>query len=190
MAEVNEEIVRRFFELSGFLVRANFGFKLPKKGSPDSDIDLLIYHPKHEHTPPGKVILEDAKDLVGIKCAAVEIKGWHENTFTIGLIKQNNFNFTGKPATEAVHEAFGEEPFAKILVVSEFSKVPKNRGLAADMLKKDKGVDHVIEFPTILQHIANEVKSNKNYRESEVLQVVRLLKRYKMLSEKLLGKDK
>jgi hypothetical protein len=181
MAEVNEEIVRRFFELSGFLVRANVRYKVPKKGSPDSDIDLLIYNPKQrEHSPPRKVVLE-AEDLNGIKCAAIEIKGWHENTFTIGLIEGNDFNFAGEAATKAVQKAFGEGPFARILVVSELTKVPKNRDRVALALKT-KGVDHVIEFPTILRHLANVVKPNENYRESEVLQVVRLLKRYNMLS--------
>jgi hypothetical protein len=39
-------------------------------------------------------------------------------------------------------------------------------------------VDHVLEFPTILNFLIAHVEVNLNYVESETLQLLRLLKRY------------
>jgi len=40
------------------------------------------------------------------------------------------------------------------------------------------GIDHIIEFETIINDIYKKVKENKNYN-SEILQTMRLLKIYK-----------
>ncbi|MCG2768292.1 MAG: hypothetical protein ABIK79_12870 [Chloroflexota bacterium] len=76
MPDINETIVRHFFELTGFLVRTNVKYKLTKaKGSGDSDIDLVVYNldPHKDHPPHDFVLARD--DVPGIERAIVEVKG-------------------------------------------------------------------------------------------------------------------
>ncbi len=60
MSDYNEEIVRRFYEQQGYLVRSNTPYRVAVGGGAGwSEIDLIIWHPKTDHA------------------AAVEVKGWH-----------------------------------------------------------------------------------------------------------------
>ena len=65
MSNVNEEIVRLYYEIKGYMVHQNLKYTIHKeKSSGESDIDLAIYNPKTH-----------------VK-AIVEVKGWHTETFS------------------------------------------------------------------------------------------------------------
>jgi hypothetical protein len=48
---------------------------------------------------------------------------------------------------------------------------------------KSKGVDGVISFRGILQELIAGVKTNRNYQKSDLLQILRLLKNYELLTQ-------
>jgi len=184
MAEVNEEIVRVFFETCGFMVRTNVRYQAPGRMRIDSDVDLVVHNvnPQREH-PPDNFVLT-VEELKGVEYASVEVKGWHTENFNPSLIRaakdKGLFNFVCEEAIDAVTEALNTARFSKILVVSRLSPGEPYRSRAVRLLKQ-YGVDHLIEFATILNHIVAHTLPNKDYREWEMLQTVRLLKTYGLL---------
>ena len=181
MPDINETVVRHFFEMNGFLVRTNVKYWVSgERGGGDSDIDLVVYNlnPDKLNPPQGFVLAVD--DLAGIRQAIVETKGWHTESFTEGLIKNTPriFNFVRPEAIAAARDTvLYDADFRRILVVSRLSRTQDNRKAAIQLLK-DGDIDHVIEFSTIVRFIVNQVEANKNYPDSEILQTIRLLKVY------------
>ena len=131
MPDINETVVRLFFELNGFLVRTNVKYWVSgERGGGDSDIDLVIYNlnPDRLH-PPSDFVLK-LGDLAGIRRAIVETKGWHTENFTEGLIKNTPriFNFVRPEAIEMASEGIFLDAYSsRILVVSRLSPVQENR---------------------------------------------------------------
>jgi hypothetical protein len=72
-----------------------------------------------------------------------------------------------------------------VLVISEASVIEPLWLKTEEMLRQN-GVDHIIEFPTILGFLISYVEVNINYVESETLQLLRLLKRYGMVKSQQL----
>lgn len=127
MAELNEEIVRRYFELQGWFVRTNVRYTFVKGG--DSDLDLVMFHP-----------------LTGMG-AVVEVKGWHTENITAGHLAAwpSLFNFTGPAARKAAMQLLGSAPYQQVLVVGRLGIVqPGRAGLCPGTRRADTGVpnDH------------------------------------------------
>lgn len=177
MADVNEEVVRLFFEDLGFFVRSNVEYKVTGAtgGSGNSDLDLLVTN---------RATTGDAKD-VGFELtasttqlilnASVEVKGWHGQSFSPSTIRAWNriFHFTRPAAIKTAADVLGTSEFRKILVLSRFPKQSKKRTQSVQMLR-DGGIDHVLEFGVVMTHLRSVVKENRNY-SSEVLQTLRLV---------------
>ena len=72
--------------------------------------------------------------------------------------------------------------FLKILVAPSLPSSKKLRRESVNYLRS-KGVDGVIEFPTVLSAVIDSVEKNRNYQRSDVLQLVRVLKAHGMLRE-------
>lgn len=162
MTDVNEEIVAKYYEMNGYLVHRNLPYPVSKKFSPDSDIDLLIYN-------------SNTNDK-----AIIEVKGWHTETFTLKSYFKNVkrlYNFVRPESLSRAEMFFGDDDFRKIIVVP---KLPKKEEKVKEIKEflKTKNIDEVLDFEPILKYIYNNVNINKNYRDSEVLQTVRLLKKY------------
>jgi hypothetical protein len=65
--------------------------------------------------------------------------------------------------------------------LSRLSPVHANREAAIALLKEG-GIDHVIEFDTIMRFTVDQVEARKNYPDSEILQTIRLLKVYGVIN--------
>jgi len=184
MPDINETIVRHFFELNGFLVRTNIKYWFSgEKGGGESDVDLVVYNLNPDKLNPPQRFVLTMKELPGLRRAIVETKGWHTESFTKGLVRNTPriFNFVRPEAIAAVRDTvFYDADFRRILVVSRLSRVPDNRKAVIQLLG-DGGIDHVIEFSTIVRFIVKQVQANKNYPDSEILQTIRLLKVYGLL---------
>jgi len=169
MSDINEEIVRLYFELEGYMVHSNLKYMIHKKSSGESDIDLAIM----KEDPPDKAI--------------VEVKGWHTSTFSLSFFKTENkkdirsrlFHFIRPEALAAANKYFKSNKYRKILVVPKISENNRDEILR---VCKDKGVD-LLEFKNILPLIIDKTKINKNYRDSEFQQAVRLMKAYGFVRE-------
>lgn len=181
MSDVNEEFARVFFEKNDFLVRTNLPYYIKKEGKTnggDSDIDLLILHLKPIKPKPVSKFILNVDDLKCIDFAIVESKGWHTETFTESKIKSNPriFNFVRKEAIKEAEIFFNRSDFKKILVCS---KLPVNEKAKEKSIKllQSNGIDHIIEFSTIVKNLWNQDNENKSY-DSEILQTIRLVKMY------------
>lgn len=180
MADVNEEIARLFFENRDFLVRTNVKYwvKGEKGIGGDSDVDLVAVNLHPDRINPPKNFILKTDDLKGIEYAAIEVKGWHTEAFTPSLIKTapRIFNFIRPEADKKIKEVIQTAHYKKILVIPTLTKNEEKRKEAIKMLSQ-KGIDHIIEFETIIDDIYERVEQNKNYN-SEALQTMRLLKIY------------
>lgn len=169
MVDVNEEIVRKYFELKGYFVQVDVPYLKPKektgkKSSGYGDIDLIITNPK-----------------TGDR-AIVGVSGWHRERVTVSYMEGWDgriLDFVGRLALEKAAEVLGTKDFRKILVVSRL-------GVRKDSRKKvvekahNMGVTEIIEFPTILKELISMIEKGPSY-DSEVLQTLRLLKIYKFI---------
>jgi hypothetical protein len=185
MPDINETIVRHFFELNDFLVRTNVKYWYgSERGGGDSDIDLVVYNlsPDKLHPPTSFVLTVD--EVPGLRQAIVETKGWHTESFTEGLIRNTPelFNFVRPEAIATARDkVFHDADFRRVLVLSRLSPVHANREAAIALLKEG-GIDHVIEFDTIMRFTVDQVEARKNYPDSEILQTIRLLKVYGVIN--------
>ena len=180
MADINEEFSRLFFEQCNFLVRTNVKYYIREEGNVggDSDIDLVVYNlnPDRQHPPMNFVLQVD--DLKGIEYASVETKGWHETRMTPAWINGSPriFNFIRQEAIAKATEVLNTTHFKKILIISSLP-VTANAIEQSIQLLRDGGIDHVIEFKTIVNKLWQEIEENKNY-DSAILQTMRLTKKY------------
>ena len=169
MVDVNEEIVRKYFELQGYFVQADVPYFKPKektgkKSSGYGDIDLIVTNPK-----------------TGDR-AIVGVSGWHRERITPSYVEGwggRIFDFVGRLALEKAAEVLGTREFRKILVVSRLGARKDSREKFVEKARK-MGVDEVIEFPKILEELIGMIERGPSY-DSEVLQTLRLLKVYKFL---------
>lgn len=179
MSDVNEEFSRLFFEKCDFLVRTNVKYYvIDGRVGGDSDIDLVVYNlkPDRQH-PPTNFILQ-ADDLKGIEYAIVETKGWHTTRLTPSWINQTPriFNFVRQEAIECATKLLNTASFRKILIISTLPISDEAREESIRLFK-DGGIDHIIEFKTIVNKLWQIIEENKNY-DSEILQTMRLVKKY------------
>ncbi len=70
----------------------------------------------------------------------------------------------------------------KILVLPGLPTAEPYRSQSVQMLK-ERGVDAIVSFRAMLLDIIDKVEINKNYRKSDTLQVMRILKNYDLLKD-------
>lgn len=161
MAEANEELVRRYFELKGYFVRSNTPY-IPPGGGGWSDVDLCIYHPRTGD------------------CAAVEVKGWHTERITPSYFKEwpQLFHFTRPEARHAVAELLGREDFKHILVVG---RIGANSRVPVTAYARERGVE-ILEFPDVLAELVRRVPVRQS-AATDGEHAIRVLKAYGFLDQ-------
>ncbi len=162
MADVSKELVRMFFESNGFFVK--------------KETYLLVKRVQSTRTGSGPFLLS-VDNLNKVQQALVDVKGWHTEAFFPSVIDSSReiFSFLGKDSLKEAESFFGTKTFKKIIVVSRLPTVRETLKKSVGILR-GKGIDHVIEFPVILNYLINEVKTNINYVNSDLLQLIRIFK--------------
>ena len=185
MSAVDENIVREYFELHGFLVcqRRKYIVQTRQSGA-DEEMDLIVLNPR---VPPEAAPSEfeiTSKTLSQVSRAIVAVKGWHTEVFAPGLLAHQPkiFRFVEKRVIEEAQRLVGSEGLVKILIVPGMPRDAKTRQRSIEVLRS-KGVDGVISFRSILQELIGSVATNRNYRKSDLLQILRLLKNYGLLKD-------
>ena len=79
----------------------------------------------------------------------------------------------------------GPGPLAKVLCLPCLPSTPALASQALHMLR-EKNVDYVVLFPTMLRELVRHVEVSKNYEKSELLQILRILKNYDLLKDEQL----
>lgn len=169
-SSVNRELTRIYFELHGFLTQLNehfFVFRL-KPTKTDSQLGFILY----------------PADIPAIQAATINVKGWHTDKFFPSRLSRSPeiFDFVQPEALAVAGEFFGGGDFKKILVLSSLPAPGEMREKSIELLES-KGIDHIIEFATMLNYIIGKVKPNQNYTNSDLLQLLRLLKHYQFIKD-------
>jgi hypothetical protein len=180
MPDTNTRIVREFLEANDFSVITNRKFQL-QKAEPAGrySIDLLGINMRYSKPQSELPMRLHAEHMRFIPNVIVDVKGWHSDRFSPSMLAAapEILHFVSPAALEYARTVFGDSPFKSILVISEAPATEPVWFRMEEMLR-EKGVDHVLEFPTILSFLISHVQTNCNYVESETLQLLRLLKRY------------
>jgi hypothetical protein len=184
MAAVSETIVREYFELHGFFVRQQRKYVAPSR-SEDEEIDFLVWNPLAE-TPvaPLPVVLAST-DLHWIARAVVVVRGWHTEIFSTSRLANSPelFRFLEPAILQQAGRAFGgQDGLFKILVVPALPQGDESRRQSIELLRQ-KGIDAVLQFRTVLADLVTETETNRNYQKSDLLQVIRVLKNYEFFRE-------
>mgnify|MGYP001358492623 FL=1 len=194
MSRFDENIVREYFELNGFFVRQLRKYQVQsRKKRLDEEIDLLIYNPKALKASPEMPFQLFSCDVSSIRQAIIVVKAWHSSRFTPAMLRSSTkiFDFLKKDVLHKANEYFeldemeldqDKQSFKKILVIPSLPSGEPHRSESI-LLLKEKGIDGIISFGTILESLVKNVEVNHSYQKSDLLQMLRILKIYDMIKE-------
>ena len=180
MADTNTRVVREFLEANNFSVITNRKFQLQKADPPGRySIDILGGNMHYTEPKSPLPMRLQAEHMLHIPNVIVDVKGWHSFRFSPSLVntKPELFYFVSPEALKFARSIFKGAPFKSVLVISEAPATEAVWSKMEEMLKNG-GIDHVLEFPTILSFLISYVQVSNNYIESDTLQLLRFLKRY------------
>ncbi|MCA1808683.1 MAG: hypothetical protein ABR497_07470 [Kiritimatiellia bacterium] len=183
MSAVSERIVGEFFFALGYMVRQPCKYQVGGRAKrPEEEASLLIWHPGIRELRMPANVLWTAADMQGINRAVVCIYGWHAERIYPATLENlpEIVRFAEPEAMRPALQQLGATRAATILCLPQ---LPASRELEASLLQKlrDKGVDGVLCFRTILRELIERVDSSRNYDKSDVLQILRILKIYDLL---------
>jgi len=183
--DLNMQFVREFFELNLFHVLTHWQHEnVPRI----TDFSCLLFIERGQPALPGPVdFVLRPDELIRIQRAVVEVRAWHGDRFYPSIIEASPIlGHVALPGTKELAESvLGSPEFATILVVSDLSNAPKYRSRSLELLR-GYGIDHVLEFSTLLRDVLNRLSPHGNYAPSQTLQTMRLLKRYNFISNQQL----
>ena len=193
MSAIDEGIVREYFEQNGFLVRQVRKYQVQaRKKTGDEEIDLLVYNPSWQRGSRKPDFFLFSNELQLVHRAMIAVKGWHTGVFTPNMLKSSPeiFRFLEdnvmKEATRFFPAASEDEesgdPLTKILVLPSLPTQEPFRSQSIEMLK-ERGVDAIISFRSMLLDLIDKTEINRNYGKSDTLQVIRILKNYDLLKD-------
>ena len=185
MPAVSETIVREYFELHEFLVRQPRKHIAQTRRQEDDDIDFFVLNPRSQPPPPDRPFELSSADLAFIERAVVVVKGWHTETFSSARLASTPeiFRFVEPKVFQQALRAFGKDGTPlKILVVPALPQSKDARQQSITLLRS-KGIDAVIPFRTMLADLVAKTETNRNYQKSDLLQVIRILKKYYLFKE-------
>ncbi len=197
MAGFDENLVREYFELNGFLVCQLRKFqKQPRKKGAQGEAELLVFNPNARADGGLAGFQLFSADMARIHHAIVVVKAWHNSRFTPAMLKSSSraFDFLKKDVLgqmEAFFPKEGEsfervvpkdEAITRILVLPGLPTSNPQRSESIELLK-ESGVDGIITFSTILENLFRNVEVNHSYQKSDLLQLMRILKIYDMVRE-------
>ena len=194
MSAIDEGIVREYFEQNGFLVRQASKYQVQtRRKTSDEEVDLLVYNPGYQRGARKPDFFLFSTELPSIHRAIVVVKGWHTTShFTPATLKGSPeiFTFLAENVVKDVTRFFPVDPdepgnhpdITKIVVLPGLPTAEPFRSQSVQMLQ-ERGVDAIISFRMILRDIIDRIETNRNYRKSDTLQLLRILKTYDFLKE-------
>ena len=185
MSAVSEWIVREYFESLGFLVRQPTKYQVSARSKlAEEEIDLLAVNPNPAEYKKQEGILWGANELRSVARAVIGVRGWHTERFSPAVIELSPeiFRFAEESTVKHIAQDLGQGPVTKILCLPELPSAGPMRTQAMALFR-DKGIDGVILFRTMLLELADRIDVNKNYEKSDVMQILRILKNYDLLKD-------
>ena len=196
MSGFDENIVREYFELHGFLVRQVRKYQVQaRRKVAEEEIDLIVYNPTYVAGDREPNFLLFASELPYIHRAVVVVRAWHTiHKFTPNLLKSSSeiLKFLEKSVSKNIEGSFTDteegkgQDLKRILVLPGLPTSEPYRSESIQLLR-EKGVDGIISFRAMLLDIIQKVEVNRSYQKSEFLQILRVLKNYDLLKDSQMG---
>jgi hypothetical protein len=183
MSAVNESVVREYFESLGFLVSQPRKYGVPGRSkNPEEEIDLIVWNPRCAENRLPDHMVWGTEELKGVSRAVVGVRGWHTERFSVSTFEQTPeiLRFAEPDCARIASNLLGTESIAKILCLP---RLPASGELKKQTISvmREKGIDGIISFHTMLLELVRRVETQRNYEKSDLLQVIRLLKNYDLL---------
>ena len=191
MSAIDEGIVREFFEQNGFFVRQVRKYQVQaRRTTGDEEIDLLVHNPSWRKGTRKPDFFLFSTELPFVHQAVVSVKPWHTDVFTPAMLKGSPeiFGFLEQNVLRQAARLFPTESdgvgadVAKILVLPAIPTAEPFRSQSVELLK-ERGVDGIISFRSMLLDLIEKIDANRNYGKSDTLQVIRVLKNYDLLKD-------
>lgn len=185
MPSVSEQIVREYFEALGFLVRQPTKYRVQARAKEAREqIDLVVWNPQPLPKSTGRRVIWDSSDVRSVSRAIVSIHGWHSERITPAVLKFSPelAQIAEEAVGKAAQQLLGRGPLRRIVCLPELPVSPQLRKKTLELLK-EKGVDGVLLFRSMLLELIEYVNRDRSYDHSPLLQVLRILKRYDLLRE-------
>ena len=191
MSAIDEGIVREFFEQNGFFVRQVRKYQVQaRRKTGEEEIDLLVHNPSWRKGSRRPDFFLFSTELAFVHQAVVSVKPWHTDVFTPAMLKGSPeiFGFLEQNVLRQAARLFPTEgdgvgaDLAKILVLPAIPTAEPFRSQSVELLK-ERGVDGIISFRSMLLDLIEKIDANRNYGKSDTLQVIRLLKNYDLLRD-------
>jgi hypothetical protein len=191
MSAIDEGIVREFFEQNGFFVRQVRKYQVQaRRKTGDEEIDLLVHNPTWAKGSRKPDFFLFSNELQFVHQAVVAVKPWHTDVFTPAMLKGSPeiFGFLEQKVLKQAARLFPAEgdgignDVTKILVLPALPTAEPFRSQSVEMLK-ERGVDGIISFRSMLLDLIEKIDANRNYGKSDTLQVIRVLKNYDLLKD-------
>ncbi len=199
MSGFDENIVREYFELHGFLVRQVRKYQVQaRRKVAEEEIDLIVYNPTYSGSDREPNFLLFGSELPYIHRAVVVVKAWHTiHKFTPNLLKSSSeiLKFLEKSVSRNIEGSFSDsdsdsdkagQDLKRILVLPGLPTSEPYRSESIQLLR-EKGVDGIISFRAMLLDIIQKIEVNRSYQKSEFLQILRVLKNYDLLKDSQMG---
>ncbi len=185
MSSVSHWIVREYFEMLGYMVSQPCKYHVGgRQKRMEEKIDLMVVSPVISEQRVPEAMLWTAADLKGVARAVIGIYGWHTGRFYPTTLENipEILHFMNKESIRTAARWMGTSDIAKVLCLPQ---LPASTKLREQMLSKlkQKGVDGVLLFRTILLDLMSRTDLNRNYEKSDLLQIIRILKNYDLLSD-------
>ena len=193
MSAIDEGIVREYFEQNGFLVRQVRKYQVQaRRKTSDGEIDLIVYNPAWQRDARKPDFFLFSNELPYLHRAVVSVKPWHTGVFSPATLKGSPeiFRFLEDNVIKEVSRLFPTDEMAggdggalaKVLVLPGLPTQEPYRSQSVELLKQ-RGVDGIISFRAMLLDLIDKVETNRNYRKSDTLQVIRILKNYDLFRD-------
>lgn len=186
MSDVNEWVVREYFEALGYFVSQPCKYSVSgrRRKRAEEEIDLIIQNPAvRTHSIPENFVW-NTEDLQSIGAAVVGVRGWHGYRFYASTFKHSPeaVAFAEPRSARVASKRLGAQDFARILCIPQLPAAGELKEQVIFLLRSN-GIDGILAFPTMLSEIVRRVDDRKNYDKSDLLQIIKLLKRYDFIKD-------
>jgi hypothetical protein len=185
MSAVSEAIAREYFEMLGYLVCQPRKYSMSgRQKTASEEVDLVVLNPALTEMRLPQNVVWSTEDFAGVPRAVVAIRGWHTERFYSSTFEQapDLLRFVEADSLKFAATFLGRDDMAKVLCLP---RLPASGELKAKTIEfvRQKGLDGVISFSTILAELIRRVEINRNYDKSDILQMIRLFKNYDLLKD-------
>ncbi len=178
MSSVTEWIVREYFEQRGYLVSQPRKYTGPGSHQPGrEEPDLLAWNPAIRKSVMPDRILWDGNCLHDIPALIIGVRGWHTERLSATRLTSlpGLTGFASADVMEVVSKRLGGLKPVKLLCIPRLPVSAALRNQALRLLR-ERGLDGVVLFRTILEELIGMTDIRRHYEKSDLLQILRLLK--------------